>query len=391
MSHGTELPDRPGIDFGLMFFAAAGRPDFYDFVLDVARFADERSFRFISTPERHFHRFGGPFPNPAVLSSAIAAVTRAVQVRAGSLIAPLHQVPRIVEDWALVDNVSHGRLAVAFGTGWNVDDFVLAPSAYGRQREVLHEMIEAVREAWATGHFSTTNPSGRSVSLELYPRPVQPSLPAWLTVSKSREGYLHAGSAGLNVLTHMETQDVATLATRIDEYREARDASGLDPATGIVTVMQHTLIGRDRAVLDGTADDALDSYLRAAADLERQSVQHGGAMSGGRDPRTEQGLIEDATVRDDMVQFARRRLRRGASMIGTLEECESQVATLAAIGVNEIACLVDFVEEPDEIWKSLELVDELRLRFSSSDRHRRQEEAIRRFVGEAMAVDASGP
>ena len=45
-------------------------------LLEGAKFADANGFVAVWTPERHFHAFGGPYPNPAVTGAAVAAVTR---------------------------------------------------------------------------------------------------------------------------------------------------------------------------------------------------------------------------------------------------------------------------------------------------------------------------
>ena len=60
--------DRP-IEFSLFYFAsddAATGSDKYRLLLDGARFADAHGFAAVWTPERHFHAFGGLYPNPAV-------------------------------------------------------------------------------------------------------------------------------------------------------------------------------------------------------------------------------------------------------------------------------------------------------------------------------------
>jgi natural product biosynthesis luciferase-like monooxygenase protein len=389
MNRWNPSPARPHVGFGLMFFAANNGPsaEFYDFVLRVARYADER-FGFLSTPERHFHPFGGAFPNPAVMSAAIAAVTNRIQIRAGSLIAPLHNLIRIVEDWALLDNLSGGRVAIAFGTGWNIDDFVLAPDNFADRRTILRDMIRAVREMWETGRFNATNPAGQSVSLEFFPRPTRPQLNAWLTVSKSLEGFVTAGEEGLNVLTNLETQDLSTLAHHIDEYRLSRARYGHDPRSGVVTVMQHTLIG-DRSIdVERVASEALNTYLSSAADLEARAVRHGGVMSGGRDAAKDQTPIVDPRLREEMVAYAGRRFLRGASLIGTLDECEEQVTRLAEAGVDEIACLIDFMSDEAAVWSSLTWLEQLQARFSAAARKRHQDLAVARFLGsEGGAAD----
>src|SRR5689334_12257536 len=139
------------MEFGIMFFSSAGgdaAAGKYDLLLEAARFADRHGFSSVSTPERHFHEFGGLFPNPSLVGSALAMVTGRIQIRAGSLISPLHHTLRIAEEWSVVDNLSKGRAAVSFGSGWNVDDFLFFPERYTSRQAVMYEQIETVRRLW---------------------------------------------------------------------------------------------------------------------------------------------------------------------------------------------------------------------------------------------------
>ena len=67
----TESSAEPSsVELSLFFFSgdeSAFPNDKYQLVIDATRFADNRGFSAVWTPERHFHRFGGLYPNPAVL------------------------------------------------------------------------------------------------------------------------------------------------------------------------------------------------------------------------------------------------------------------------------------------------------------------------------------
>src|SRR6185369_7607085 len=66
------------MDFSLLYFSSDEGQDAgnrYRLLLEGAKFADEHGFDAVWTPERHFHAFGGLFPNPSVTSAAIAAIT----------------------------------------------------------------------------------------------------------------------------------------------------------------------------------------------------------------------------------------------------------------------------------------------------------------------------
>ena len=164
------------MDFSLFFFSAdetSNGKSKYDFLIESAKFADQHGFQAIWTPERHFNRFGGLFSNPALTSAAIAMVTENVAIRAGSVILPLHNPIRVAEEWAMVDNLSGGRAAIAFGSGWHVNDFILAPQLYqGRKQEML-EGISTVRDLWQRSSRSFPNGVGKPTQATIFPKPVQ--------------------------------------------------------------------------------------------------------------------------------------------------------------------------------------------------------------------------
>src|SRR5688572_12355234 len=59
---------------------APGR-DKYRLMLEGAKYFDRNDFEAVWTPERHFHAFGGPYPNPSVTGAALAAATERIGIR----------------------------------------------------------------------------------------------------------------------------------------------------------------------------------------------------------------------------------------------------------------------------------------------------------------------
>ncbi|WP_420710283.1 LLM class flavin-dependent oxidoreductase, partial [Streptomyces sp. NRRL S-15] len=104
------------LDFGVYFFGDYPQDDTtprhgkYDHLLETARFADRNGFHSLWIPERHFHSFGGLFPNPVVLAAALARETDRIRINAGSVVLPLHDPIRVAEEWSMVDNLSGGRI-----------------------------------------------------------------------------------------------------------------------------------------------------------------------------------------------------------------------------------------------------------------------------------------
>ncbi|MDZ4136474.1 MAG: MupA/Atu3671 family FMN-dependent luciferase-like monooxygenase, partial [Paracoccaceae bacterium] len=194
-----------GMEFSLYYWGnddGAG-PKKYEMLLDGARFADSHGFCAVWTPERHFHAFGGPYPNPAVTGAAVAAVTKNIAVRAGSCVAPLHHPARIAEDWAVIDNLTNGRAGLAFASGWHPDDFVLRPeNTPPDNRAAMFAAIDQVRRLWRGETVDFPTRTG-SFGVATQPRPVSKNLPVWVTTAGNPATWREAGEIGAHVLTHL--------------------------------------------------------------------------------------------------------------------------------------------------------------------------------------------
>lgn len=351
--------------FSLMFFsteAARSTEERYALLREAAQFGDSHQFTAIWTPERHFNPFGGLFPNPSVISAALAAWTRDIQIRAGSVILPLHDPLRVAEEWSVVDNLSDGRVSISFGSGWNANDFVLSPQAYEERRSSFVRQIQEVRHLWRGGSVTRRNGRAQEVEVRIYPPPVQPELTVWVTSSGNVETFATAGELGANVLTHLVGQDVVALREKIHVYRQKRIDHGHDPDRGCVTLMLHTFIGDDQDEILSLVRNPLRGYLLSALNLEQEAARGGGDVSGGRTmPPTE---IPDDLV-EELLDDAFQRFVSNGSLIGTLSSCEAMVEKARAAGVGEIACLIDFGVAKEHVVAALDLINELRRRVSA--------------------------
>lgn len=354
----AELPQAP--QFSLFYFASdvRGSSDRYRLLLEGARFADANGFCAVWTPERHFHAFGGSYPNPALTCAALAAITSRVQLRAGSCVLPLHHPVRVAEDWAVVDNLSGGRVGVSFASGWQPQDFVLAPQAFAARRQVMLEGIDAVRRLWRGEPIECAGPQGEAVHVRTLPRPVQPQLPVWITAASNPETFEQAGRAGCHLLTHLLGQSIPEVAAKVARYRAAwRDAG--QPGQGQVTVMVHAFIDDDAQVARDTARGPLKAYLRSAVDLIRQAawtfptfVQR--AAADGRTPLDilEAQPLSDADM-EALLEHAFERYASTSALIGSPAQGLGLVRSLQSAGVDEVACFIDFGIDTDTVLSHL--------------------------------------
>lgn len=357
---GTSIPSLPGnlesspshMQFSLMYFSSTQpehKEDRYRLLLEGARFADSNNFTAIWTPERHFHILGGLYPNPSVLSSALAMITQRIRLRAGSVVLPLHNIIRIVEEWAIVDNLSHGRVDLAFARGWNPDDFVLAPQNFAPftgNTDALFSGITMVQKLWRGEEISLPNGANKNAPVRIYPQPYQQELPVWVTCTSGAQRFREAGAFGAHVLTALLFQSLEDLEKKIALYRQARAEHGYDPETGHVTLMLHTFVGEDLELVREIVRKPLIEYLRTSIDLWRHGTTRLDNLS--------------AEEQEELLDFGFERYFQTSALLGTPATCLQMVKNLQKIGVNEIACLIDFGVAPDAVLRNLDTLNALK-------------------------------
>lgn len=352
------------VEFGLYYWGndEGVGPAKYQLLLEGAKIADANGFTSLWTPERHFGAFGGPYPNPSVTGAAVASITKNLSIRAGSCVLPLHHPARVAEEWAVIDNISNGRVALAFASGWMPEDFVLRPeNAPPNNKTAMLRDIDMVRRLWR-GEKVKFSAGGMDVDVVTQPRPIQKELPIWVTSAGNPETFRDAARQGANLLTHLLGQSVDELAGKIRIYRETLAELGHDPSQFKVTLMLHTLLGDDREAVREQARQPMKDYLRSATALIKQYAwafpafkkPAGATQAMDVDLRT---LSEEEL--DGILEYAFLRYFEDSGLFGTVEDGWERVRQVAAIGVDEVACLIDYGVPTQLVLEGLETLSTL--------------------------------
>ncbi|MDQ3032938.1 MAG: LLM class flavin-dependent oxidoreductase [Myxococcota bacterium] len=363
-SGGAAHADR-AIGFSLFYFASdegeknAGK---YRALLEGAKYADRNGFQAVWTPERHFGAFGGLYPNPSVASAAIAAVTQHVKIRSGSCVLPLHHPIRVAEEWALVDNLSNGRVGISFASGWHPNDFVLRPENFKDAKAAMIRDIDVVRRLWRGETIEFEGPKG-AVPVRTLPRPVQAELPIWVTAAGNPETFAAAARMGAGILTHLLGQSVDEVREKVAAYRAAWKEAG-HAGEGHVTLMLHTFIGDDEATVKETAREPMKDYLRSSMNL---IAAHAWSFPAFKRVAKEGAKFEDnfsslsSEDTEALLDHSFERYYESSGLFGTPESAMKMVDRCKAIGVDEIACLIDYGIDSDTVLAHLDHLNRLRL------------------------------
>jgi natural product biosynthesis luciferase-like monooxygenase protein len=364
--------DKP-IAFSLFYFASdqgENNEDKYRLLLEGAQFADTHKFAAVWTPERHFHPFGGLYPNPSVTGAAIAAITQNVSVRAGSVVLPLHDPVRVAEEWAVVDNISKGRVGIAFASGWRASDFALKPDSYSDRKDVMRRGIETVRRLWRGESITRTSGDKSEVEIKIFPKPLQNDIPIWLTAAGSPDTFRAAGEVGANLLTNLLGQSIEELSEKIKTYRTAFENGNHGSTAAHVTLMLHTFVSDDLEFVREKVRKPFTDYLKSSVSLIKNAPWDYPAFK--HESRIKAKNLNETVSESDLdalADYAFERYFETSGLFGTPERCLEMVNRLTEIGVDEIACLVDFNVDADSVLEGLTHLNELRELCSKSQQN----------------------
>jgi natural product biosynthesis luciferase-like monooxygenase protein len=351
------------MEFSLFYFANHESTDDergkYRLILESAKWADQNRFTRLWTPERHFHSFGGLSPNPSVIAAALAATTKNIQICSGSVVLPLHDPIRVAEEWAVVDNISDGRVGLGIACGWVPNDFVISGNQadFERRKEVFEEKMEQLRELWRGEPHCVTNPQGKKISVQTIPRPIQKEVPIWITAAANPETFRQAGALGANLLTHLLGQTVQGLADKVQIYREAWRAAG-HPGRGIMTLMLHTFVGDSDEEVHDLVREPMKRYLAGSLNLAAAHLESVPFLQKPGEIDVESLTPE---LVDETLEASFEKYFHMGSLLGSYEKCLDTVEQLADIDVDEVACLIDFGMDDAAVWSSLERLNVVRV------------------------------
>jgi alkanesulfonate monooxygenase SsuD/methylene tetrahydromethanopterin reductase-like flavin-dependent oxidoreductase (luciferase family) len=119
----------------------------YAEALELAAAAEEIGLDSVWVSEHHFVD-DGHLPSLLVVLGAMAARTTRVTLGTALLLAPLHDPLRVVEDAAVVDQLSGGRLVLGLGLGWRDEEFEALGVPVGERVRRTRALVDIARGAW---------------------------------------------------------------------------------------------------------------------------------------------------------------------------------------------------------------------------------------------------
>jgi alkanesulfonate monooxygenase SsuD/methylene tetrahydromethanopterin reductase-like flavin-dependent oxidoreductase (luciferase family) len=190
-------------------------PALYESTLDHIEIAESLGFDEIWLTEHHFAE-DGYLPSLLPVAAAIAIRSQRIRIGTNALLAALHHPLRVAEDAAVVDILSNGRLDLGLTLGFRDIEF----KQYGlgadfmSRVERFKQVVHALQHAYSNTH--TDQP--------VRPAPIQKPHPPIYLGANAKPALRALAPLGLPLILIGDKD-------RLDAYRDAQSASGLDPST----------------------------------------------------------------------------------------------------------------------------------------------------------------
>jgi len=203
----------------------------YESYIDMLAESETLGFDGVCVNEHHQTAYG-LMPAPNLIASALIQRTKRIRIAILGRALPLVGNPiHIAEEFAMLDNMSRGRIIAGFvrGIGAEYHTFGINPTI---SHDRFHEAHDLIVQAWTRpGPFSFT---GRHYNLEyvnLWPRPFQnPHPPIWVPSQGSKETIDWAALPN-HRYTYLQTFSPAAVVEKyLQSYRDTAQGYGYEAA-----------------------------------------------------------------------------------------------------------------------------------------------------------------
>jgi natural product biosynthesis luciferase-like monooxygenase protein len=319
----------------------------YENIVEQVVFADAIGLEYVWLVEHHFVRHGGICAANYALLSYLAAKTENIRLGTGATVLPLNDALRVAEQAATLDQLSHGRLDFGVGRGFIRDEFDVFGVDMKESRARVEEGIELCKAAWAGGRLdfeSAFRPKIADITV-LPPIYQKPHPPIWNACFLTRDSFVWTAKEGHNLLYVAYHVDSETARERIHWYLDALPEFGREAADHEVCCCYHAhfVPAAERGRLKGLVEGPMAEYTGAGVEAARRAP----------DPEAYKGY---AAREDYQRQATFETYFPDRVLMGAPDEVLERIARLKAMGITQLALIVDFGSLAQaDIMRSLEV------------------------------------
>ena len=211
----------------------------YRETLDLVRRVEAAGLDSAWVSEHHFSG-DGYLPSLLPMLAAFAAVTERIELGTGVVLAPFHDPVRLAEDYAVVDQLSGGRVIAGFGVGWRDEEFRQFDVEVSSRVRRMRELVDVLRLAWNEERFSYEGRYYKYDSVAVTPKPAR--VPPILIGGFVEDAIRRAGKIGDGYIS--SRADPSRVAAAFALAAEERTKAGMS-GPPIVALLQNAYVTND--------------------------------------------------------------------------------------------------------------------------------------------------
>lgn len=327
--------------------------DRFELLMQEIEVSDEVGFDYAFCVEHHFTPQESLMSSPSLFAAAVAQRTKRIRFGPMGYVAPLYQPIRLIEEAAILDQMSRGRFE--FGVVPGITPYFFEPFAadFPTRRELTQEVVELAKTAYAAeGPFSFQGAHIQLEDIELSTRPYQSPHPPiwWETRDPDTLAYLAAEGFSVGYFVLMPRTEVAPRYRRfLEQWKEAGHSH--KPRLGYWSLVY--VDESDEAALEKALPQALEALSLFFKVGKGASQENTVKMFEGRG---ESGAAE--LVRH--LLDAEYLLENNLIFIGSPETVAAKIEAAAQEGVfNTLLCEMNFGSlAQEDLMRSIRLMGE---------------------------------
>jgi alkanesulfonate monooxygenase SsuD/methylene tetrahydromethanopterin reductase-like flavin-dependent oxidoreductase (luciferase family) len=227
--------------------------------------ADAAGFRTYHVAEHHATPLGMA-PSPGIFLAAVAQRTRRLRFGPLVYILPLYHPLRLIEEIAMLDQLSGGRFELGVGRGISPYELAYSGINFMEARGMYEEALEVILAGLQGPRLTHRGRHYRYVDVPMELAPVQrPHPPLWQGVT-SADGAVDAARRGVHVVSTLPNAPLRALCARYLETWDGQ-AGGKSPLVG---AQRHVVIADTDAEAMTLARPAYQAWYDSLTSLWRR-------------------------------------------------------------------------------------------------------------------------
>lgn len=220
----------------------------YGELVEQVRLAERLGFSTAWIAEHHFNNYS-LCPSPLIMCSHLAAATKTIRIGTAVLVLPLYEPARVLQEIAMVDSLSNGRLELGIGSGYQQYEFDRFHAKLDGAMEMTAETLDIIEKGLTQESFSHHGKHYDIPETRIAVKPVQkPMPPMWVAgMMGNKDIKRRVASKGFTPFLAAAISPTSKLLPIRQAYDEAYREVGTDPMKQPMGLMRYFHLTDDKA------------------------------------------------------------------------------------------------------------------------------------------------